>query len=252
LGTTSLTIASTTQIVGEVFGLGGYATCSTTVTAFTGSGAISGVVYLDNKPKNFAYDSGETIFKDRVIVLSGAKGATTTTNAQGMYAFTGLSAGAYRVAHTVQDGYVPATDNNSPVTLPLNNSSTTLNFGIQQTVVAEPSTPPPGTGSVTGVVYDDVNPSNFQYDTSEPVFANRTIVLSGPASLTTTTDSSGRYVFNGLYAGLYRVRHDVPTGYAARTDNNSPATVATSTVTTLNFGIKATAVSTTTQPASAP
>lgn len=77
-------------------------------------------------------------------------------------------------------------------------------------------TPTPGTGSISGVAYNDAN-TNFKRDNGEVGISGMTIKLHGgmfwwygkkhkmPTVSTTTTDSNGNYAFANLADGVYMV-----------------------------------------------
>jgi protocatechuate 3,4-dioxygenase beta subunit len=192
--------------------------------------------------------------------------ATTTTDADGYYLFTHLSAGTYTVeiANTLTlDGFVyalttptapgstSANDSNvNPATsvLPLNTSSdTSVDFGY---------TPVPA-GKIGNFVWNDLNDNGIQ-DAGEPGINGVTVKLFGPGNVelaTTTTSGNGEYLFTGLHAGSYSVVVDtaspalagfIPTAIGApgsNDDNDSnptpqPVTLLsnTSVVLSVDFG----------------
>jgi uncharacterized repeat protein (TIGR01451 family) len=72
----------------------------------------------------------------------------------------------------------------------------------------------PTSGSISGHVYNDVN-GNGSFDSGiDTGLSNITVNLSGTASRSTTTDSSGNYSFAGLAAGTYSTTYTTPTGFA--------------------------------------
>lgn len=115
------------------------------------SGELGNFVWVDLN-NNGRQDSGEPGIPGVTVTLSGAASATTTTDANGFYLFSGLYAGDYTVTvgAGIPAGYTPTTSNvgtpdldsnGSPanVNLPTNSSSDlTIDFGY----VAPP--PPSG------------------------------------------------------------------------------------------------------------
>jgi hypothetical protein len=84
-------------------------------------------------------------------------------------------------------------------------------------VPALPTPTPAPIYSITGNVYVDLNNSKVK-DGGDGVFGSgTTVALSGDASKTTTTDSSGNYVFDNLYEGNYTVKLTLPPGYSNTT-----------------------------------
>lgn len=236
-GSVTIQAVASTTVEAEVFGAGGYASCKTNLSVRTGTGSITGTVFLDANRANFTYDSGETTFANRTVVLSGPVLATTTTDASGRYAFKGLVAGSYRVIHEVPAGYVRATDDNTPATLASDSATVTIDFGIR-TVATTPSTTPTvpapatsttpviatstpeSTGVISGTVFTDIV-RNSAYDAGDTSWSGRTVTLTGTGlSRTTTTDAKGEYVFSSLPLGIYRVAHVVPEGYLRVTDDS--------------------------------
>jgi hypothetical protein len=67
-------------------------------------------------------------------------------------------------------------------------------------------------GSLCGFKYNDVN-SNCVKDSIEQGLSGWTINLSGPVSLSTTTNSLGQYCFTSLPAGTYTVSEILQTGW---------------------------------------
>jgi hypothetical protein len=192
--------------------------------------------------------------------------ATTTTDPDGYYLFTGLSAGTYKVVvanSVIVGGYTyNLTTPNSPgsnttndsnpnpatVILPLNTSSdTSVDFGY---------TPVPA-GRIGDFVWKDLNGNGIQ-ESGEPGIDGVTVTLLSSADAvlaTTTTAGGGAYAFTGLSAGTYKVKVDtaspalagfIPTAVnapgstTANDSNPNPATVTlpsnTSTDNTIDFG----------------
>jgi autotransporter-associated beta strand protein len=75
------------------------------------------------------------------------------------------------------------------------------------------------TGSITGVLYNDLNNNNHQ-DSGESGLAGWTVFLDAnkngrldPGEVSTTTNSSGQYTFSNLTLGTYVVSEVLPAGY---------------------------------------
>lgn len=119
------------------------------------------------------------------VSLTGPATATTATNAQGIYTFTGLANGAYTVTPTMA-GFT-FTPTSSPVTI----------AGSNVTGVNFVGTAAAGAFSISGTV-----------STRAGLIRNLpgvTITLSGDRTGTTTTDANGNYTFAGLPNGNYIV-----------------------------------------------
>jgi hypothetical protein len=142
--------------------------------------------------------------------------ATTTTDANGLYHFTGLCAGNYNVEVVPPAGYAASpvgapgstTDNDSnpnPSLVMLaiidGNGDITVDNSVDFGFYL---------GSIAGTVYSDSN-QNGTLDSGEPGISGVTVTLSGTdaggnaVSLSTTSASDGTYSFTGLLAGSYSV-----------------------------------------------
>jgi serine-aspartate repeat-containing protein C/D/E len=169
--------------------------------------------------------AGWTIELDRGA--DGTVDATTTTAADGSYAFDGLMAGTYRVREVGRSGWVQTTVNPGDVTIISGSAATGVDFGNFQL------------GRLAGAKFDDVNGDGVR-QADEPGLQGWTIQLlntAGAVLATTTTDAAGNYAFDGLAAGTYRVREVGQTGWVQTTVNPGDVTVVSGTVATgLDFG----------------
>ncbi len=172
--------------------------------------------------------------------------ATTTTDANGHYSFTGLVAGTYYVAvvaSTLPPGFVPtliqvgfpadssidSNANPAQVILADNFTNNTINFGFI----------PPAQGSIGYFVWHDLNRNGIQ-DSGEPGINNVTLrlynssnVLIATTTTTTANGSDGYYQFTGLAAGTYTVVVDpttLPPSYSPTTSNAPGSTPANGSV----------------------
>ena len=154
---------------------------------------------IDDANGNGVIDGGEAVL------------ATQTTNASGIYGFTGLDAGNYIVSVTDTNAVLTGlnlTGGTQPhaVSLAISQNYDTADFGYQD----------PGGGSIGDYVWADDNADGIQ-DGSETGIANVTLdlvddtngngVIDGgePVLDTATTDINGNYSFTGLAAGDYVV-----------------------------------------------
>ena len=199
-------------------------------------GVIGDFVW-DDVNQNGVQDAGEPGIAGVPVSLGGDASATTTTDANGFYQFTGLCGGNYTVTVGTPAGYVatganlggdPARDSNgSPASVALAGCSSvdnTIDFGFYHAP----------TGAIGDFVWNDANENGIQ-DAGEAGIAGVTVTLGGAASATTTTDANGFYQFTGLGAGTYTVTVGTPAGFTPtpsnqggdtnRDSNGSPATV---------------------------
>ncbi len=210
-------------------------------TTCTASLTLGNLVWLDSdndgvKDANELALSGFTVklYKDSNgdNVPDGAAIATTTTDANGLYQFTGLAADKYIVGVTMQTGYTVGTtitssstpdndtdnDNNgitlvsgevrsNKITLTSGGEPTsgytnnTLDFGLK------------GTGSIGDFVWADTNGDGIQ-TSGELGLQGVVVVLTYPdgTTKTTTTDANGNYLFSNLGPGTYNVNFTSPVG----------------------------------------
>lgn len=212
---------------------------------------LSGKVYYDANESS-SFDNGEDPFKDITVELIGADGsvvATTKTDADGNYSFTGLDAGTYTVKVTKAGDIAELTQTEDPdgtkdnasgaITLNAGNPvRENVNFGYIKK------------HAISGNVYLDQNRDKTK-NTGDIDLSGVTVKLldkDGNVVGTTTTDKDGNYSFTGLNDGTYTVQVD-KTGPLAdkeqtedpsgKTDSRSQAITFTRTdpdVTNVNFG----------------
>ena len=212
---------------------------------------LSGKVYYDANESS-SFDNGEDPFKDITVELLGADGnvvATTKTDADGNYSFTGLDAGTYTVKVTKAGDIAELTQTEDPdgtkdnasgaITLNADNPvRENVNFGYIKK------------HAISGNVYLDQNRDKTK-NTGDIDLSGVTVKLldkDGNVVGTTTTDKDGNYSFTGLNDGTYTVQVD-KTGPLAdkeqtedpsgKTDSRSRAITFTRTdpdVTNVNFG----------------
>ena len=231
-------------------------------------GVIGDRIWLDLNG-NGIQDAGEPGIQGAKVFLtlknSNAVLQETTTNADGLYQFTGVCAGDYTVH--VNDGVAPlstlvqtttnapgsttANDSNgNPANVTLGNDATdvTIDFGYKSKC----------TGKIGDFVWKDICGNGIQ-SYGEPGIPGVQLKLKLPDNTviaTTTTDAYGKYLFTGLCAGSYIVEivpSTVPYGYVptktnasgsttSNDSNGSPAAVtlpANNTVNlTIDFGFK--------------
>ncbi|MBK8959362.1 MAG: carboxypeptidase regulatory-like domain-containing protein, partial [Proteobacteria bacterium] len=184
-------------------------------------GQLSGYVYEDQGNDGVRNAeppiAGVTITLSGVDDLGNAVNATTTTDANGYYEFTGLRPGTYSVTETQPANYLDGKDTAgstggsatndliSAIPLAAGEHSQENNFG---------ELPP---AKLSGYVYEDQG--NDGVRNAEPPIAGVTVTLSGTDDLgnavtaSTTTDVNGYYEFTGLRPGTYSVTETQPANY---------------------------------------
>ncbi len=164
---------------------------------------LSGTVYYDQN-KNAIREPGEVGLDSVEITLLDSAGntvATTTTDANGFYEFTDLTAGDYAIVQTQPPGYGSSTPNTLDVTVPLA-GLTDQDFGEIL-------------GGLAGTVYVDQN-NNGTLDAGEPGIPGVTVTLTGSDVLgnainqSLTTDANGNFEFTELFEGTYTLTETQP------------------------------------------
>ena len=170
---------------------------------------LSGKVYYDANDSS-SFDNGEDPFKDITVELVGTDGsvvATTKTDTDGNYSFTGLNDGTYTVQvdktgpladkEQTEDPSGKTDSRSQAITFTRTDPDVTnVNFGYAEDY------------TVSGTVYYDKDRSET-LNNSEPGFDGITVNLlgeDGQVVATTTTKADGTYSFSKLPAGKYTVK----------------------------------------------
>ena len=181
---------------------------------------VSGKVYYDANESS-SYDNGEEPFKDVTVQLIGADGnvvATTTTDADGNYSFTGLDAGTYTVKVT-KAGELANLDQTEDPDGTKDNASGAITLNADHPVQENVNFGYVKKHAISGAVYLDQNRDKTK-NTGDIDLSGVTVKLvdpSGNVVATTTTDTDGNYSFTGLSDGTYTVQVD-KTGPLADTE----------------------------------
>lgn len=199
---------------------------------------------------NRAPDTGEAGLAGWIVQISGASlpagyVATRSTASSGVYGFTGLPGGSYRVCVQARPGYTQtfdldgtATPHCAMLTLSPGQSRSDVDFGYWQP------------GSIGDRVWNDANGNRAQ-DPSEAGLAGWTVTISGSAlpagyAASQVTGPTGAYAFLGLPAGAYRVCVAPQAGWTPTYDLDGTGTshcatvpvVAAQTRTDVDFGYR--------------
>ena len=149
--------------------------------------------------------------EDVTVMLSGASSDSTMTDANGQYAFTGLSAGDYMVAISGYDMDAYNFDAASmSVTLADDEANITNFMGAHSRAA-----------NVWGYAYLDADEDDVYEEDSEDRLpqAGMPVILNGPGvgeTRTTLTNEMGMYKFDSLAVGVYRVLNGTPDTTLAR------------------------------------
>lgn len=175
------------------------------------SGQIGNFVW-DDANQNGIQDGGELGIPNATVILrdsaSGVQiGSPATTDANGKYLFTGLSAGIYKVEVLALTNYVPTfqlqgndveKDSNLNPDLDVKlESNDSINLSVDFGFILAVST-------IGDRIWADLNGDGIQ-DPLEPGIPNITVQISGSNGYTASavTDLDGYYFFPGLKAGTY-------------------------------------------------
>ncbi len=172
--------------------------------------SLSGIVYQDYDLSATYGEPPDVPYADAVVQLSGLGGTTASavTDGSGVYIFRGLAPDTYTLsvdeASLVGDWFSAIPTRNRE--LDTTSRVTGLDFPLQLPAAA-----------VTGLVYGDLDDSMTFDPPTEMPLAGVEVTLTGEGvALTTTTDPTGVYSFNGLMADTYTVtltESSLPPGY---------------------------------------
>ena len=188
---------------------------------------LAGLVYHDPDNDGWRLPSEPGIANVEVTLTGTEAGTdnpvqrTATTDANGIYRFTGLNQGTYSVQIGAVAGYAigkssagvfggtPLTGTVSGIPLPGGWAAWGgYNFGLVETV---PSAPPGPGNKISGLLWADANDDGIR-DLNEPSIAGIELALLGTEAgtgktifLTARTDINGIYRFTGLKAGSYSI-----------------------------------------------
>ena len=208
---------------------------STTITV---KHRLSGKVYFDKNDCS-SYTAGEEGFNGVTVNLvneAGAVVATTTTDADGNYSFTGLNAGTYTVK-VVKDGELAnltqtedpdGTKDNASGAITLNTDNPVrenVNFGYVKK------------HAISGNIYLDENRDKTKNGDDVNLSGVMVTLVDGSGNVvaTTTTDASGNYNFPGLTDGTYTVKVDTTGKLAGLEQTEDPSGAKNSQSTPITF-----------------
>lgn len=182
--------------------------------------SVGGRVYVDND--NDGVESpGDRPIPNVIIELrtpGGVVVATTTTDADGAYGFADVKGDDYVIVEIQPAGYgegIEHPTNRVEITVDAGQTPAPVNFGER-------------TGSLSGLVYNDVNDDGARGPT-EPVIGGVVVTLTGTdlhgqsVTRTTVTGADGTYLFIDLPGGTYSVVETQPAGFSDGRDTPGSA-----------------------------
>ncbi len=186
-------------------------------------GAIGDRVWLDSN-KNGIQDADEKgIAGVEVALLKGDNSPTnlkTTTNAEGIYSFSGIKPGSYRVKFTIPNGYYITAQNQGSDEAKDSDVDPATQISDNFTLVSDQSESRVDMGLYTenelgDIAWLDTNANGLQ-DAGEKGLSDVNITLvdaQGKEVRHTVSDANGHYLFQSLPEGSYRVKVALPSGY---------------------------------------
>ena len=193
----------------------------------TGDAALEGRVFMDVNDDSVDNDEmGVSGVEVTLLTAAGAIVATTTTAADGSYAFEGLDAGRYSVqfptefdGKTLLDANVGTNNAIDSDAATKNGITGVVNLGIGDRVTdvdAGLELVDTGDAALEGRVFMDVNDDSVDNDEMGVSGVEVTLLTAAGAIVaTTTTAVDGSYAFEGLDAGSYSVQF--PTEFEGKT-----------------------------------
>jgi protocatechuate 3,4-dioxygenase beta subunit len=198
-------------------------------------GEIQGVKFNDTNG-NGIQDAGEPGLANWQIILKDSIGntiATTTTDSNGNYKFSGLSIGTYTVSEVMPPGWIQT----APTVSATGSATHSVAISASGQNVSNQDFGNYKLGEVHGMKFNDVN-GNGKKDIVDTGLGGWQISLTGtdtitntPVSTTTTTDANGNYNFSGLTAGTYTISETLKNGWIQTAPGVSTTGSATYTVT---------------------
>ncbi|NEP45560.1 MAG: hypothetical protein F6K35_42640, partial [Okeania sp. SIO2H7] len=191
--------------------------------------SIGGIVFNDINGDGLL-DPGEngipgtTVFLDRNdnSILDNEE-RTAITDSLGVYDFDGLPPGTYTVLQIPPPGLFQTTQDPT-LTLFAGDDANFVNFGNSANppvIPPQPPIPPIGTGSISGITFEDLNGNGF-LDAGEPgiggvviYFDQNNNSVRDADEIFVATDANGNYGFSNLADASYTVRQDLNPDQAA-------------------------------------
>ncbi|PID82061.1 MAG: hypothetical protein CSB16_03250 [Clostridiales bacterium] len=184
---------------------------------------IGDYVWYDTN-KNGIQDDGDSGVKGVKVTLTKPDGTTkeTITDADGKYVFEGLVNGDYKVAFSnlPEDYEATVTGAGTDASLDSNGLSAevTIADADDMTIalgLVKKEVPPAPTYKIGGYVWNDADKDGIQSLDEKGVEGIKvTLTMPNGNMKTVTTDADGKYVFEGLVNGDYKVTFsDLPEGY---------------------------------------
>jgi hypothetical protein len=160
-------------------------------------GTIRGTVFNDLN-RNGIQDEHEPMLSGQAVAIGDTlypPEYRTVTDSAGRYSFDSIYAGTHYVHLLLDTGWVKSFPS-TPYSILLNPGETrdSINFAVYLM----------RTGSIGGVLFDELNGDGIR-DAGEAPLNNWPVQLNGSVQLSGTTDDTGAYRFDSLWAGVYKI-----------------------------------------------
>jgi protocatechuate 3,4-dioxygenase beta subunit len=185
-----------------------------------------GAVFED-KNGNGKKDEGEPGIAGATVTLTGTSAVTgaitpviKTTGNDGSYTFDNLTPGNYTITETQPATYLDGKEENgAPAATVTNDRFAGIDLASTSATSGGFNFGEVKTGSIAGVVFDDINNDGSQAASGEVGIAGVSIRLTGTNDLgqaidtTVQTGANGAYTFPALRPGTYKLAETQPAGY---------------------------------------
>jgi hypothetical protein len=184
---------------------------------------LAGFVYHDRNDDGTRQSDEEAIDRVelRLLDAQGVEVGRTTTDADGRYAWSGLTAGLYTIVETQPAGWVDGQD--SPGTVDGQVRGVAVNPGDRIDAIdlqwgesgIDYAFGELRASSIAGIVHTDVNRDCLLQENERPLpgVVIELLDQQGTVLATQATDAEGRFLFTGLPVGVYTLREQQPEGY---------------------------------------
>ncbi|HDA6016548.1 TPA: fibrinogen-binding adhesin SdrG C-terminal domain-containing protein, partial [Staphylococcus aureus] len=176
--------------------------------------------------KDGIQDANEPGIKDVKVTLKDSTGkviGTTTTDASGKYKFTDLDNGNYTVEFETPAGYTPTVKNTTAEDKDSNGLTTTGVIKDADNMTLDSGFYKTPKYSLGDYVWYDSNKDGKQDSTEKGIKDVKVTLLNekGEVIGTTKTDENGKYRFDNLYSGKYKVIFEKPAGLTQTVTNTT-------------------------------
>ncbi len=194
------------------------------------SSSIAGTVFDDtNRSSN--RDGGEHGISNWGVNIWGPFSAffSVVTDSNGHYRVDSLEPGNYSLSETQPpDGWLQSFPPTKTWSLSLDSNTIRDSVDFGNYTISK-------TAAIRGTIYNDANRNGLR-DSGETSLAGWTVYLTGKSGGTTMSDSSGSYLFSGLWPGSYLVYISYPQGWWSQSSARGVSLLPETTFTHIDIG----------------